>query len=101
MLRRRSFRFCCLQYLSHFKFPKQQNWIEGNDVLDARFVPPSEEEVDDEFNLKGEEGAYKADYKLSEYPAGISRAISYIPQKIIGGIISVFTSIFKFLINSA
>jgi Fic family protein len=27
-------------------FRQQQNWIEGNDVLDARFVPPSEEEVE-------------------------------------------------------
>ena len=27
-------------------YRKQQNWIEGNDVLDARFVPPSEEEVE-------------------------------------------------------
>ena len=28
------------------EFRKQQNWIGGNDVLDARFVPPSEEEVE-------------------------------------------------------
>jgi Fic family protein len=27
-------------------FRKQQNWVEGNDVLDARYVPPSEEEVE-------------------------------------------------------
>jgi len=27
-------------------YRKQPNWIEGNDVLDARFVPPSEEEVE-------------------------------------------------------
>ncbi len=27
-------------------YRKQQNWIEGNDVLDARFVPPSEKEVE-------------------------------------------------------
>lgn len=27
-------------------FRKQQNWVDGNDVLDARFVPPSEEEVE-------------------------------------------------------
>lgn len=27
-------------------YRKQQNWIEGNDVLDARFVPPSETEVE-------------------------------------------------------
>ncbi len=28
-------------------YRKQQNWIEGNDVLDARFVPPSEKEVEE------------------------------------------------------
>jgi Fic family protein len=27
-------------------FRQQQNWVDGNDVLDARFVPPSEEEVE-------------------------------------------------------
>ena len=27
-------------------YRKQQNWVDGNDVLDAVFVPPSEEEVD-------------------------------------------------------
>lgn len=27
-------------------YRKQQNWIEGNDVLDARYVPPSEKEVE-------------------------------------------------------
>ncbi len=27
-------------------YRKQQNWVEGNDVLDARYVPPSEKEVE-------------------------------------------------------
>lgn len=26
-------------------YRKQQNWVEGNDVLDARYVPPSEKEI--------------------------------------------------------
>ena len=31
-------------------YRKQQNWIEGNDVLDARFVPPSEKDVEELMN---------------------------------------------------